>query len=46
MDLSLVREIPRLERDIRALTAEEIKSALDALKVVKTLNDKNAKNKS
>lgn len=31
LDLSLVREIPRLERDIRAMTAQEIQAALEAL---------------
>lgn len=34
LDLSLVREVPRLERDIRALPAEQIAQAISALGVL------------
>ena len=34
LDLSLVREVPRLERDIRAVSAEQIAKAITALSIL------------
>ncbi|MBA3550646.1 hypothetical protein H0W32_00355 [Patescibacteria group bacterium] len=37
LDLTLVREIPRLERDIRAMSAQEIKASLESLGIYKDI---------